>query len=249
MGLAVGDYNARRPARPVQDPFRRRHSRAVPQPRQRPVRGRRHGRGSRRAESLRRVGRGHARPRQRRPAGPLLRDRQRLPGRSSSAVDAVPAPRARASCSATWTARGSSEATLASGPGPTTPHSSRGAAFGDFDNDGDVDVLVMNMNEPPSLLRNDYAGPNRWLEVKLEGTRIEPRGARRDRARDRRRAHAGAGRPQPVQLLLARRSASALRPGIGGRGGHDRSAVAERARGDAERRPRRPSGDDQGRRG
>ena len=40
-----------------------------------------------------------------------------------------------------------------------TPHSSRGAAFGDFDNDGDIDVLVMNMNEPPSLLRNDYCGP------------------------------------------------------------------------------------------
>jgi enediyne biosynthesis protein E4 len=59
----------------------------------------------------------------------------------------------------------------ASGPGATTPHSSRGAAFGDYDNDGDVDVLVMNMNEPPSLLRNDYTGPHGWLEVKLEGTR------------------------------------------------------------------------------
>jgi hypothetical protein len=58
-----------------------------------------------------------------------------------------------------------------SGPGATTAHSSRGAAFGDFDNDGDVDVLVMNMNEPPSLLRNDYSGKNGWLEVKLEGTR------------------------------------------------------------------------------
>jgi len=56
-----------------------------------------------------------------------------------------------------------------SGPGATTPHSSRGAAFGDFDNDGDVDVLVMNMNETPSLLRNDYAGGNHWLEVALEG--------------------------------------------------------------------------------
>jgi hypothetical protein len=61
--------------------------------------------------------------------------------------------------------------TDASGPGPTAPHSSRGAAFGDYDNDGDVDVLVMNMNEPPSLLRNDYTGGNRWLAVKLEGTR------------------------------------------------------------------------------
>jgi hypothetical protein len=47
--------------------------------------------------------------------------------------------------------------------------SSRGAAFGDVDNDGDVDVLVMNMNEPPSLLLNGYSGPNRWLLLKLEG--------------------------------------------------------------------------------
>jgi hypothetical protein len=52
----------------------------------------------------------------------------------------------------------------------TTPHSSRGAAFGDIDNDGDVDVLVMNMNQPPSLLRNNYRGGNNWLIVKLEGT-------------------------------------------------------------------------------
>jgi hypothetical protein len=51
------------------------------------------------------------------------------------------------------------------------PHSSRGAAFGDIDNDGDIDVLVMNMNEPPSLLRNDYPGGHGWITVKLEGTR------------------------------------------------------------------------------
>ena len=50
-------------------------------------------------------------------------------------------------------------------------HSSRGAAFGDYDNDGDVDALVMNMNEPPSLLRNNYAGKNAWLEVRLVGRR------------------------------------------------------------------------------
>ena len=37
----------------------------------------------------------------------------------------------------------------------TNPYSSRGCAFGDFDNDGDMDVLIMNMNESPSLLRND----------------------------------------------------------------------------------------------
>src|SRR5947208_6559832 len=62
------------------------------------------------------------------------------------------------------------DVSVRSGQGATAPHSSRGAAFGDFDNDGDIDVLVFNMNEPPSLLRNDYAGPNHWIAVKLEGT-------------------------------------------------------------------------------
>jgi enediyne biosynthesis protein E4 len=60
--------------------------------------------------------------------------------------------------------------TAATGTGAAALHSSRGAAFGDFDNDGDIDVLVMNMNEPPSLLRNDYAGTNHWLALQLEGT-------------------------------------------------------------------------------
>ncbi len=51
------------------------------------------------------------------------------------------------------------------------PRSSRGSAFGDFDNDGDIDVLIMNMNEPPSLLRNEYAGKNHWLKIKLVGVK------------------------------------------------------------------------------
>ena len=52
-----------------------------------------------------------------------------------------------------------------------TPHSSRGCAFGDFDNDGDLDILIVNLNEPPSLLRNDIHGHPHWLKVKLVGVK------------------------------------------------------------------------------
>jgi enediyne biosynthesis protein E4 len=55
------------------------------------------------------------------------------------------------------------------GPAMKELHSSRGAAFGDFDNDGDIDILIMNMNEPPSLLRNDVSGSHHWLKVLLIG--------------------------------------------------------------------------------
>ena len=57
------------------------------------------------------------------------------------------------------------------GPGVSAVHSSRGCAFGDFDNDGDLDLLIVNLNEPPSLLRNDVKGENRWLKLKLKGTK------------------------------------------------------------------------------
>jgi len=50
-------------------------------------------------------------------------------------------------------------------------HCSRGAAFGDFDNDGDIDVLIMNVNEPPTLLRNDAPPGNHWVKIRLEGTK------------------------------------------------------------------------------
>ncbi len=57
------------------------------------------------------------------------------------------------------------------GPGIAKRFSSRGCAFGDYDNDGDMDVLVNNMNERCSLLRNDGGNKNNWIKVKLLGTK------------------------------------------------------------------------------
>lgn len=57
------------------------------------------------------------------------------------------------------------------GPGLKVVGSSHGCAFGDYDNDGDVDILVSNNNEPPNLLRNDGGNKHNWLMVKCLGTR------------------------------------------------------------------------------
>ena len=51
------------------------------------------------------------------------------------------------------------------------PRVSRGAAIGDFDNDGDLDILVNNNGEAPQLLRNDGGNANHWLEILLIGTK------------------------------------------------------------------------------
>jgi hypothetical protein len=59
----------------------------------------------------------------------------------------------------------------ASQPALDARHVSRGCAFGDFDNDGDLDILIMNQNEAPSLLRNDAPPGNHWIKVRLYGTK------------------------------------------------------------------------------
>jgi hypothetical protein len=57
------------------------------------------------------------------------------------------------------------------GPDFQLPRVSRGAAVGDFDNDGDLDILVNNCGQFPQLLRNDGGNANHWLEILLIGTK------------------------------------------------------------------------------
>ena len=57
------------------------------------------------------------------------------------------------------------------GGGLLLKKSSRGAAFGDYDNDGDLDVLVLNLNDRPTLLRNETPGTNHWVTIRLVGTK------------------------------------------------------------------------------
>ena len=53
--------------------------------------------------------------------------------------------------------------------GLTVPRVSRGAAFGDIDNDGDVDIVVSNLNDHPTILRNGTDAQTNWLTVRLVG--------------------------------------------------------------------------------
>jgi len=57
------------------------------------------------------------------------------------------------------------------GPDFLLPRVSRGAAIADFDNDGDLDILVNNNGQAPQLLRNDGGNANHWLEILLIGTK------------------------------------------------------------------------------
>jgi len=57
------------------------------------------------------------------------------------------------------------------GPGLKVEGSSHGTAFADFDNDGDVDIVVTNNNAPSNLLRNEGGNKKNWLNIRLVGTR------------------------------------------------------------------------------
>jgi hypothetical protein len=57
------------------------------------------------------------------------------------------------------------------GPAFRERHSARGAAFGDYDNDGSVEIAINNQNEPPSLLKLAKKPKGNWIIIRLEGTR------------------------------------------------------------------------------
>ena len=62
-------------------------------------------------------------------------------------------------------------ATLDAGPYFDTKHVGRGAAFGDIDNDGDIDIIVNHKDRPAAVLRNDTKNDNRWIRLDLQGTK------------------------------------------------------------------------------
>ena len=60
---------------------------------------------------------------------------------------------------------------LDAGPGISEPSASRGCAFGDFDNDGDIDFVVNCVNDFPQLVRCDSTLQNNWIKVRTIGTK------------------------------------------------------------------------------
>ena len=63
------------------------------------------------------------------------------------------------------------EVTKLSGVGFATPYAGRGAAFADFENDGNMDLIVANNGDPPLLLHNEGGSGNHFLNFKLVGTK------------------------------------------------------------------------------
>ena len=110
------------------------------------------------------------------------------------------------------------DVSASSGPGIQAAAVNRGCAFGDLDNDGDIDIVVNNLDGAPSVLRNDGGNRNNWLLIKCIGTRSN-RSAIGTRVRVRRRRSRSNRRGnERIELLLAKRSATSFWPRSGSSG-------------------------------
>ena len=65
-----------------------------------------------------------------------------------------------------------SDVSKSSGPGLEVVESSRGAAFGDLDHDGDIDCVLLNANAKPTYLENRSPAIGSWIDIRLVGTRV-----------------------------------------------------------------------------
>jgi len=63
------------------------------------------------------------------------------------------------------------DVTSIAGPGLDLRRSGRGVAFGDLDNHGQLDILVNNQNDPPTLLHNESESPDHWISIRTVGTK------------------------------------------------------------------------------
>ena len=132
--------------------------------------------------------------------------------------------------------------------GPAFEHArpARGLAIGDLDGDGRPEIVIVNMNDTPSLLKNP--APRRQCHCDLRW-----RGPRRIAAPSARAATVDAGGPQADrrsrerrQLLFAKRAGTLFRLGFGNHCGRYRGALAHRQGAGMEARRGRPDGDAHG---
>jgi hypothetical protein len=63
------------------------------------------------------------------------------------------------------------DVSASAGTAITSPNLGRGCACGDLDNDGDVDIVINNLDGPPSVLRNDGGNKQNWIQIKCIGTK------------------------------------------------------------------------------